>query len=128
MTRQEMKDLVKQLVYSHNANRISSEPFYWHFCNVQEGGITDRNLNLRFPGIKDHPITVTDKSYLDLYPKEKLVYLTPNSPEELDFIDSDMVYIVGALVDKAKEEPLAYAKAKREGIRSARFPLEKYTR
>jgi len=59
-------------------------------------------------------------------PKEKIVYLTPHCREELDIFDHDTTYIIGGIVDKSNQEPLTLAKAKREGIRMAKLPLDRY--
>lgn len=49
---------------------------------------------------KEFPMNIHENSYLDLFPKQKLVYLTPHCREEMDTFDHDAVYIVGAIVDK----------------------------
>jgi ribonuclease P protein 1 len=74
----------------------------------------------------DFPINITEKSYLDLFPKENIVYLTPHCREELREFDHDAIYIIGAMVDKGNSEPLSLAKAKREGLKMAKLPLDKY--
>jgi ribonuclease P protein 1 len=74
----------------------------------------------------DFPINITEKSYLDIFPKEDIVYLTPHCREELREFDHDAVYIIGAMVDKGNNEPLSLAKAKREGLKMAKLPLDKY--
>ena len=63
---------------------------------------------------------------MDLFPKDQLVYLTPHCRTELDTWDNDAIYIIGAMVDKANQEPLSLAKAKEHGIKYAKLPLEKY--
>lgn len=39
------------------------------------------------------------KSYMDIYPKEKIVYLTSESENVIDDLDHDCVYVIGGLVD-----------------------------
>lgn len=46
------------------------------------------------------PLNVHTNSYLDLFPKEQLVYLTPHCREELRTYDHDAIYIIGGIVDK----------------------------
>lgn len=70
-------------------------------------------------------MTVTDGSYLETYPREQLVYLTPHCREEMTHYDHNAVYIIGGIVDKMNAEPLTLAKAKREGIRMQKLPLDR---
>jgi hypothetical protein len=54
------------------------------------------------------------------------VYLTPHTHQDLDEINEDNVYIVGAFVDKSWQKPVSLARAKEQGLRTAKFPLDKY--
>ena len=67
---------------------------------------------------------MSTSSYLDLFPREKIVYLTPHCNQVLEGYDPDSVYIVGALVDKTTREPLSLAKAKRDGVKMRTLPLD----
>lgn len=49
------------------------------------------------------PLNIHESSYLDVFPKDQLIYLTPHCREEMTKYDPDAVYIVGGLVDKVKE-------------------------
>jgi ribonuclease P protein 1 len=128
MSEQELKSLITQMQLSHNMNKMSREPFHFHFCNVCPGSRTFSYLEGSFPNLATVPISVTDKHYTEFYPKERLVYLSPNAPTVMTSFDEDDVYIIGAIVDKAKEDPLTLARAKKEKIRTMRFPLDKYLR
>ncbi|RXG61192.1 Mitochondrial ribonuclease P protein 1-like protein [Armadillidium vulgare] len=69
---------------------------------------------------------ITSKSYLDLFPKEKLIYLTPDARQEMQTFNSDAVYIIGGILDEGRTSPLSLAKAKRENIKTEKLPLDKY--
>ncbi|KFO62025.1 tRNA methyltransferase 10 B, partial [Corvus brachyrhynchos] len=43
----------------------------------------------------------TPQSYLDLFPLDAIVYLTPDSENVLEDIDPDKVYVLGGLVDES---------------------------
>lgn len=64
--------------------------------------------------------------YLDLFDKDRLVYLTPDSPNEMTHFDHNAVYILGGIYDDENKEPLTYQKAVRQNIRHEKLPLEKY--
>ncbi|XP_078677544.1 tRNA methyltransferase 10 homolog C-like [Branchiostoma floridae x Branchiostoma belcheri] len=123
-------NLCDQLNEAWGANQKDTEPFHVHLVNFRPDGQTYKELGRSRGYDEDFAEkmlgTVTEKSYLDLFPKEKLVYLTADSPHELRKFDPDKVYIVGALVDRNLTTNLSYAKVKREGIASAALPLDRY--
>uniref|UniRef100_A0A1B6FKU1 RNA (guanine-9-)-methyltransferase domain-containing protein 1 n=1 Tax=Cuerna arida TaxID=1464854 RepID=A0A1B6FKU1_9HEMI len=124
----ENKLCAKQLTYMFAENRMNADPFNIHFCNMNKNGILYKQFLKHIPTIEDpaFPINISEEHYLDLFPKEKLVYLTPHCRDELRKFCADDIYIVGALVDKQNNEPLSLAKAKSEGIRMAQLPLDRY--
>ncbi|XP_078597215.1 tRNA methyltransferase 10 homolog C-like [Branchiostoma floridae x Branchiostoma japonicum] len=123
-------NLCDQLNEALGANRQDTEPFHVHLVNFRPDGQTYKELG-RSRGFDESFAekmlgTVTEKSYLDLFPKEKLVYLTADSPRELRKFEPDKVYILGSIIDRKITTNLSYAKVKREGIASAALPLDKY--
>ena len=46
-------------------------------------------------------LTVTEKCYTELYPKEDIVYLTPNSQYNMEDYDHDAVYIIGGNINNS---------------------------
>lgn len=128
MTDHELSEFCAQLQLSFAFNKVHSDPFHLIFCNFHHGGKTGIMLEKHLPNYNAYPMTFTNKHYLDLFPKDRLVYLSPNSRTVLSEYNEDDVYIVGGIVDKAAEEPLTFAKSKREGIRTAKFPLDHYLR
>ena len=63
---------------------------------------------------------------MDLFPKERLVYLSPHARDELTDIHPDDVLIIGGFVDKSYQKPVSLARAKKLGIRAAKLPLDRY--
>lgn len=128
MVKREAKNCAKQLMLSFVENRLHNSPFDLHFCNAVRNGDTMKSLERFIPPLHnaDFPVNITEKSYLDIFPKEKIVYLTPHCREELMEYDHDAIYIIGAIVDKTKCEPLSLAKAKKEGVKMAKLPLDRF--
>ncbi|KAF0761853.1 mitochondrial ribonuclease P protein 1 [Aphis craccivora] len=128
MSLKEQTNCAKQLLLMWSYNRTHKDPFNIIFCNVNKESTVFKCLSKTIPTIDDptFPLNYTKQSYLDLYPREKLVYLTPHCNEELKEYNYDDVYIIGAMVDKMKVEPLSLAKGKRDKIRMAKLPLDLY--
>lgn len=127
MTRRELINAADQLQEVYAANRANADPFNLVFCNLKEESNYRKQLHkamghLGKPGCL---VTTTEKSYLDLYPKERLVYLTPDARQPLRYSD-DAIYIIGAMVDLGSQKPISMARAKRQGINFARLPLDEY--
>lgn len=128
MVPREAKNAAKQLMLLFADNRLDADPFDLHFCNANLNGIAMQALSRHIPTMLDpgFPMNVHEESYLDLFPRNKLVYLTPHCTNDLLEYNHDDIYIVGAMVDKMNNEPLSLAKAKSQGLRMARLPLDHY--
>lgn len=128
MTKKEANSAAKQLMISFAENRLHKDPFDLHFCNVDYSGDTFTKLQRYIPNLRSDafPLNLSEGSYLDVFPKDKLVYLTPHCRNDLTEYDSDAVYIIGAMVDTTNHEPLSLMKAKKQNLKIARLPLDRY--
>ncbi|GIY33690.1 mitochondrial ribonuclease P protein 1 homolog [Caerostris darwini] len=128
MRKQDCNNCGEQLLELYGTNRKNCFPFDLTFCNVDLNSPTMMSLQRYMPTLysPDNFITLTNKSYLDLYPRDKLVYITPYAKEPLKVYDPNAVYIIGGLVDKCVREPVVLAKAKKEGIRAVHLPYDEY--
>lgn len=128
MTTREAINAAKQLMFCFAENRYHDEPFDLFLCNAKPESTTMRHLHSHIPTMMEphFPLNVHEASYLDLFPKDQLVYLTPHCKTDMSEYNPDLIYIVGAMVDTVNNEPLSLAKAKREGIQMARLPLDRY--
>uniref|UniRef100_A0A336M4X2 RNA (guanine-9-)-methyltransferase domain-containing protein 1 n=1 Tax=Culicoides sonorensis TaxID=179676 RepID=A0A336M4X2_CULSO len=128
MVPREAKNAAKQLMLLFADNRLDVEPFDLHLCNANLNGFTMKTLNKHIPNLLEpgFPMNIHEKSYLDVFPKKNLVYLTPHCRNDLLEYNHDDIYIVGAMVDKMNNDPLSLAKAKSQGLRMARLPLDHY--
>ena len=62
----------------------------------------------------------------EIYPKEKIVYLTSESENVLDDVVDDKVYVIGGIVDHNRLKGITHEDATKRGLYTARLPLDKY--
>lgn len=127
MSIREVINTVKQIVLSESCNRRSVDPFHIHFCNFKDDSLYHREFIKHYREAWGKLlITVTDQCYTEIFPKDKLIYLTADSPKVMKTFDHDKIYIVGSMVDKSIKTGVSLARAKRLGLETAALPLEKY--
>ncbi|XP_018420772.1 PREDICTED: mitochondrial ribonuclease P protein 1 [Nanorana parkeri] len=127
MSQKEIENTVSQLMMSVGSNKISGDPFHIHFCNLQPGGPYHKELVKRYQEAWDKLlITATEKSHIDIFPRDRLVYLTADSPNVIKEFDHEKIYIVGAFVDKCQKTGVSLGIAKRLNLATARLPLDNY--
>ncbi|XP_016422146.1 mitochondrial ribonuclease P protein 1-like [Sinocyclocheilus rhinocerous] len=128
MSRREMENTVAQLMESEGWNRRAADPFHLHFCGLQPDGAYLRELRRRYGS---HTwdrllITATERTHLEMFPQQDLVYLTADSKQVLQVFDHSKVYIVGAMVDRSIHSGVSLANAKRLRLTTARLPLDEH--
>lgn len=128
MTARENLEAAKQLTRCFGANRAHRSPFVLHFCNMDYGSLLWRDLHREIPTLttKSLPVQIHEQEAFELFPKEKLIYLTPDSQNVMKEYNPEDHYIISSLVDRGNKIPLTLAKAKKFDIRTARLPLELY--
>ena len=52
-------------------------------------------------GFDQYPILFSEQPIDQLYPKERLVYLSPNADEILTDMNEEQIYVIGGLVDES---------------------------
>ncbi|XP_005425660.1 tRNA methyltransferase 10 homolog C [Geospiza fortis] len=127
MSVREVSNTVRQIVMSESSNRRSVDPFHIHFCNFKDDSLYHREFIKNYREAWDKLlITVTDQCYTEIFPKDKLIYLTADSPKVMKAFDHDKIYIVGSMVDRSIKRGVSLARAKRLGLETAALPLDKY--
>lgn len=127
MSIREIANTVRQIVLSESCNRRSVDPFHIHFCNFKDDSLYHKEFIKHYREAWGKLlITVTDQCYTDVFPKDKLIYLTADSPKVMKTFDHDKIYIVGSMVDRSIKTGVSLAQAKRLGLETAALPLEKY--
>lgn len=122
----ESSSFVKQMREVYTLNRAQWEPFNIHLCNynAESQGMKDLVHGVNSTG---YMWEVTENCFTSLFPRERLVYLSPDAPEVAEDWRHDDVYIVGGVVDKGNGGgKMTLSKVKQLGIRSQRFDIDKY--
>ncbi len=152
MLEREVKSLVQQVLYSYGANRKAATPWQIFLTSLQPESVQAAQLN-KLSGFRSWAgVTAHAEDYLTLatppgaaaagtatgdeggtrptclFAKERLVYLTADSPNEIDRIVPGDVYILGGIVDRNRYPNITYEKAVSQGIRTARLPLGEHVR
>lgn len=103
--------------------RNQNDPFSLHFCNFNTNNFSAQYLIKELGSPDRYAINFTSKSYLDMFPKDKLCYLTPHTKERLEY-NPDDIYIIGAMIDVGGNIPYSSKKAAQDGIRMASLPID----
>ncbi|KAJ1968013.1 tRNA (guanine(9)-N(1))-methyltransferase [Dimargaris xerosporica] len=86
--------------------------------------MTDKRFETRMLGYENwQGFKFESQGYLDLFDKDRLVYLTADSDTVLQTLDETKVYIIGAFVDKNRHKGLTFKKAQEQGITTAQLPI-----
>ena len=122
-----LKSLYRQLVHFIANNRRAVEPFQLHFCNYDTSDTF--HSTYAYPLCLDgNLIEYTKQSYMDIFPRKDLVYLSRDAHRPMKAFDPSKVYIIGAMIDNdPKEFRLAsYTQAKKDGIECQSLPIDQH--
>ena len=122
----ELVHCASQLGHSYSSNKKAEKACHLHFTgwkgDIKE--LAEKNIT----GIKNWKVTFTDKGFVEHFSdkKERLVYLTSDSQDELEELVEGDIYIIGGLVDHNRHKGLCFTRAEEAGVRHARLPIKKY--
>jgi tRNA (guanine9-N1)-methyltransferase len=122
----EIKSIIQQIAFSYGMNKNAAHPCHLILSSVS--GAIRQAFDRQFKDNGAWYVTQTDTSYLDYFSeeKDKLVYLTAESENEIRELDKDRIYVVGGIVDKNRHKGLCYKRAVEHGIETARLPIGEY--
>lgn len=128
MSEKDSRSTANQIKHSHRSNRDSCLPFDMHIYQKDRESKAINQLRTLIPTFSEpsFPVEVHQQCFSKAFPKNQLVYLTPNSNSVLSEYNPNDVYVVPGLIDKAYDGPVASARAKQLGIRTAWFPLNRH--
>ncbi|XP_051498976.1 tRNA methyltransferase 10 homolog B isoform X2 [Apus apus] len=101
MSEKETSRLASQIRRLYGANRRAKKPFWLCLTEFVAGSLIYEECFRMNDGFSNYLMDTTQESYLDLFPLDKIVYLTPDSENVLEDIDPNKVYVLGGLVDES---------------------------
>ncbi|XP_077646581.1 tRNA methyltransferase 10 homolog B [Lonchura striata] len=126
MTEKESGRLASQIRRLYGANRRAARPFWLCLTEFAAGTPIYEQCFRMNDGFAAYLMDTTPESYLDLFPLEAIVYLTPDSENVLEDIDPSKVYVLGGLVDESIHKQLTLRRAREQGLQTARLPIREF--
>ncbi|XP_030907677.1 tRNA methyltransferase 10 homolog B isoform X1 [Melopsittacus undulatus] len=126
MTEKETSRLASQIRRLYGANRRAEKPFWLCLTEFVVGSLIYEECFRMNDGFSNYLMDTTQESYLDLFPLDAIVYLTPDSENVLEDIDPNKVYILGGLVDESIHKKLTLQRAREQSLQTARLPIREY--
>lgn len=126
MSPKECSRLAQQLCRLYGSNRNAKCPVHLYFTSINRDGFLYRECIRKNVGFENYMIEMTEKSHLEIFKQEEVVYLSPNSSNVLCDIDENKVYIIGGLVDESIKKNVTQSRADVSGIQTARLPINEH--
>ncbi|KAG0146185.1 hypothetical protein CROQUDRAFT_77967 [Cronartium quercuum f. sp. fusiforme G11] len=128
MSPKDIISLDRQLSHSYSVNRKSQIRFTELICTSFNGKLKQKmelngNQHLRWKNFNFSEISLKDFIQND---QQDVIYLTADSPNIITNIDTEKVYVIGAIVDHNRYKNLCYDIAEEMGIQHAQLPIGKY--
>lgn len=116
--------LLQQLFIFSGWNVQQEEPLCLHLTSVHRNSMIDSLCNSEEGATM--PFRFHNEHYTEIFPKENLVYLSPEGAGWGGEFNRDKIYVMGGLVDKFPVRPReSFGKAKELGIECRSFPLSR---
>jgi hypothetical protein len=122
----QFSSLANQIILMHVHNRKTHYPFDMVFanysCNLKFEEMFNRMCNSTAEKLL---ISVHKESVDQLFPIDRMIYMSPHSPEVMKHFDPDAIYVLGGLVDtyRPDRKDNSFVRASASKIRTQRLPV-----
>lgn len=123
MIDKDIAKLIKQILRCYTLNRRAMAPL--QFSLTSFNGKSKKEME-KHNGYEHWDVKFEPDSYMNVYSKDKIVYLTSESPNMIDKLDHSCIYVIGGLVDHNRHKGLCHKLAVDNGIKHGRLPLDKF--
>jgi len=121
----ELLSLCKQLQLSYNVLKRSLVPVHLHVTSL--GSLSQHARDLyKSQGVDRWKVDQHEGGPWDVFPKERLVFLTPDAETSLDRFEDSTIYIIGGVVDRSVRKSVTLNRALEERITVRRLPIQEY--
>lgn len=123
MNDKDIMKLTKQVGFCYSANRRAENPLQFYVCGLHG------QMQQRLESIGDYKnwdVNFTENDYHEEFDRDQIVYLSGDSPNVLEDLSDDHVYIIGGLVDHNQYKGMCHQLAVEQGISHAQLPIGQY--
>ncbi|XP_033108169.1 tRNA methyltransferase 10 homolog A-like isoform X2 [Anneissia japonica] len=118
---EDVKKLVKQLQRCYAENRRVEKPLQYYVCSFKDK--TKEVFDSSIQGYKQWDVNFEGLDPESKFGKDKLVFLAAESPNVLQNLDPQKVYIIGGLVDHNHHKGVCFQYALDRGWEHAQLPI-----
>uniref|UniRef100_A0A8D0GZH5 tRNA methyltransferase 10 homolog B n=1 Tax=Sphenodon punctatus TaxID=8508 RepID=A0A8D0GZH5_SPHPU len=126
MTKKEISRLAAQIRRLYGSNKKAQKPFWIYLTGLMSSILIYEECLRMNDGFSNYLMDRTPDSYLNLFPLENIIYLTPDSENALEEVDVQKVYVLGGLVDESIQKKLTLQRAQEHSLQTARLPIQEY--
>ena len=126
MTEKQCNKLAQQIGRLYGSNRKARNPLHIYLSGMKKDEVIYKECVRKNMGFDDYIMDICEENYDELFKRDELVYLTPDSETVLETLDKDKVYIIGGLVDETTKKNLTVSNAEKFKLNTARFPIDEY--
>ncbi|KRT78444.1 hypothetical protein AMK59_8009 [Oryctes borbonicus] len=125
MIDKDMGKVIKQILRIYTENRRSPTPMQLYITNFNGRSKSEME---KHNGYEHWDMHFRSEDYLEIFPKDKLIYLSSESDNIISELYQDKVYIIGGLVDHNSHKGLCHRKAIEQGIQHGQLPIGEFFR
>nr|CAG4649667.1 EOG090X0D3U [Scapholeberis mucronata] len=120
MDERSLSKCIKQISRCYSINRRASNPVQFYVTSLEGKSLAEMSKN---QGYDKWDVYFRNQHFMDIFDKDKIVYLTSESDNVIGDIEEDKVYIIGGLVDHNSHKGLCHKIAQEKGIKHGRLPI-----
>lgn len=127
----EVKSLGQQLIRCYSENRKAPQTVDFAISSFNKSLLHRFETNMKRQHTQWKGITITNEEFVPPTEPEQLsnwIYLSSDSENTIESLDSSKTYIIGGIVDKGRYKNLCKDKAERLGIQTGRLPIDEFVK